>query len=165
MAKLKAEDRDKNLRRHLLYLLRGGGAHLHFDDAIAGIPPRLRGMRPAELPHTIWRLLEHMRLAQWDILDFCRNPEYKLMNFPEDYWPGTDAPPSVAAWNRSVAGFRSDLEQMQRLVSNRGTDLFAPIPHGDGQTILREALLVADHNAYHLGEIVTLRRLLGIWGK
>lgn len=154
---------DKALRQHLLDLLRGGGAHLNFDAAIAGLPAKLRGARPAGLPFTVWRLLEHMRIAQWDIVEFSRNPKYSPPEFPEDYWPKTDAPPSDLAWEKSVKAFRKDLKGMQELVVNPKTDLFARIPHGTGQTILREALLVADHNAYHLGQIVMLRRLLGAW--
>jgi len=154
---------DKALRQHLLYFLRGGGAHLSFDAAIAGLPAKLRGARSAGLPFTVWRLLEHMRIAQWDIVEFSRNPRYVSPEFPEDYWPKTDAPPSDVAWEKSVKAFRKDLKGMQELVANPKTDLFARISHGTGQTILREALLVADHNAYHLGQIVMLRRLLGAW--
>jgi hypothetical protein len=152
-----------DVRRHVLYLLGGGGAHVSFNDALSGLSARQRGARPKGLEVTPWKILEHMRLAQWDILDFSRNPEYKEMKFPDDYWPKRDAPPSAAAWNKSVKGFRADLEAMQNLVRDPETDLFAPIPWGDGQTILREALLVADHNAYHLGQLVTVRRLLGAW--
>lgn len=151
------------LRAHLLYLLRGGGAHLDFEKAIADLPAALRGSKPAGQPHTPWRLVEHMRIAQWDILEFCRNSKHVSPKFPEGYWPKGDAPADDAAWDQSVAAFRADLQAMQELVSNPATDLFAKIPHGDGQTILREALLVADHNAYHLGQMVILRRLLGAW--
>ena len=154
---------DKALREHLLYLLRGGGAHLDFDSAVAGLPPALRGARPAGVPHTPWRLLEHLRIAQWDIFEFSRNPGHVSPQFPDGYWPADDAPPDDAAWDRSVAAFRADLRAMQDLVADPATDLFAPIPHGDGQTILREALLVADHNAYHLGQLVVVRRALGAW--
>lgn len=154
---------DQALREHLLYLLRGGGAHLKFDEAIVDFPARLRGKKVEGLPYTAWRLLEHMRLAQWDILDFSRNPKYVEPKFPEGYWPAGDAPPDATAWERSAAAFRKDLGEMQKLVEDPSTDLFVRVPWGDGQTILREALLVADHNAYHLGQIVTLRRLLGAW--
>jgi hypothetical protein len=156
-------DRDKALRDHLLYLLRGGGAHLGFEEAVAGLPPGLRGARPAGVPHTPWRLLEHLRLAQWDILEFSRNPGHVSPPFPEGYWPEGDAPPDDDAWDRSVAAFRADLRAMCDLVAAPGTDLFAPLAHGQGQTILREALLVADHNAYHLGQLVIVRRALGAW--
>jgi DinB superfamily len=151
------------LRKHLLELLRGGGAHIDFDSAIAGLPAKLRGSRPPGIPHTPWRLLEHMRIAQWDILEFSRNPRHVSPDFPSGYWPTADAPPDAAAWANSAKSFRRDLKAMQSLVSSPKTELFAAIPHGDGQTILREALLVADHNAYHLGELVLLRRLLGAW--
>ena len=154
---------DRTLRDHLLYLLRGEGAHLDFEAAIADLPAGLRGGKPAGLPHTPWRLLEHMRIAQWDILEFSRNPKHVSPKFPNGYWPQGDGPPDANAWDRSVAGFRADLRAMQELVADPATDLFAPIPHGQGQTILREALLVADHNAYHLGQLVTIRRLLGAW--
>ena len=153
----------RELREHLLYLLRGGGAHLNFDKAIAGLPAELRGARVAGQPHTPWRLLEHLRLAQWDILEFSRNPRHVSLAFPEGYWPAGDGPPDADAWEHSVAGFRADLKAMQDLVADPATDLYAAIPHGEGQTILREALLVADHNAYHLGQLVLLRRLLGAW--
>ena len=151
------------LRKHLLYLLGGGGAHVDFDSAIAGWPAKLRGTKPKGLPHTAWQLLEHMRIAQWDILEFSRNPKHVSPEWPEGYWPATDAPPSPAAWNKSVSTFRADLKAMMSLVKSPRRDLFARIPHGEGQTILREALLVADHNAYHLGELVYLRRALGAW--
>ena len=151
------------LREHLLYLLRDGGAHLSFERAIAKLPPKLRGARPRGVPHSPWRLVEHLRIAQWDILEFCRNPKHVSPDFPGGYWPAGDGPPSAAAWNKSVAAFRADLQAMQDLVADPATDLFARIPHGQGQTILREALLVADHNAYHLGQLVVVRRLLGAW--
>jgi DinB superfamily len=156
---------DKALREHLLHLLRGGGAHLRFDAAIADLPPALRGARPPGIPHTPWRLLEHMRIAQWDILEFSRNPKHVSPEFPAGYWPEGDAPPDDAAWDRSVAALRADLKAMQALVADHQTDLFARIPHGEGQTVLREALLVADHNAYHLGQFVVVRRALGAWSE
>jgi hypothetical protein len=151
------------LREHLLYLLRGGGAHLDFEKAVANLPAQLRGAKPPGQPHTPWRLLEHLRICQWDILEFSRNPRHVSPSFPDGYWPKGDAPPDDGAWDRSVAGFRADLKAMQDLVADPATDLFARIPHGEGQTVLREALLVADHNAYHLGQLVLVRRLLGAW--
>jgi len=154
---------DKALREHLLHLLRGGGAHLTFKEAIADLPASLRGRKPAGLPYTPWRLLEHMRIAQWDIVEFATNPRHISPEFPEGYWPPGDAPPDEAAWDQSVEAFLSDLASIEKLVKNPSTDLFAPIPHGQGQTVFREALLVADHNAYHLGQLVVLRRLLGAW--
>ncbi len=157
------KDHEQSLRKHLLELLAGGSAHAKFDDVIKGLPPKLRGAKPANFPHTAWMLLEHLRLAQRDILDFSRNPKHVSPPWPSGYWPKTEAPPNAAAWNKSIQQFRRDLKAMQALVANRKTDLFARIPWGDGQTILREALLVADHNAYHLGQLLDLRRLLGTW--
>lgn len=154
---------DRSLRDHLLELLKAGSAHLGFDEAIAGLTPELRGKKVPGLAHSIWQLVEHLRLAQWDILDFSRNPDYKEMKFPDDYWPAAEAPPSDEAWEQSVAAFRRDLQAMKDLVADPNTDLFAKIPGGTGQTILREALLVADHNAYHVGQIVTVRQGLGAW--
>jgi hypothetical protein len=154
---------DTSLREHLLELLAGGHAHLDFEKAIADLPAALRGARPPGLPHTPWRLLEHMRIAQWDILRFSVDPTHVSPEFPVGYWPAGDAPPDKNAWDQSIALFQSDLQAMKDLVSNPDTELFKAIPHGQGQTILREALLVADHNAYHLGQLVTVRRLLGAW--
>jgi len=156
-------DTDKSLRQHLIDLLQGGNAHVKFDDVIADFPAELRRQKAANLPHSAWRLLEHMRIAQWDILEFSRNRKHKSPAWPKGYWPASDNPPSAAQWNDSIKQFRADLKEMENLVKNPKTDLFAKIPWGDGQTILREALLVADHNAYHLGQIVDLRRLLGAW--
>jgi len=158
-------DRDRELRDHVLYLLRGGGAHLSFDKAVAGLPAKLRGVKPPGVPHTPWRLVEHMRLAQLDILEFSRNPKHVSPEFPEGYWPKGDAPPNPAAWNASLKAFRKDLKAMEQLVDDPSTDLFARIPNGEGQTVLREALLVADHNAYHLGQLVVIRRMLGAWAE
>jgi hypothetical protein len=158
-----ATDPHKPLREHLLYLLQGGGAHVSFDKAVADIPPNLRGRTVPPAPHTPWRLLEHMRIAQWDILEFSRNPKHVSPPWPDGYWPSGDAPLDDGAWDRAVESFRSDVAGMCALVADPATDLFASIAHGDGQTILREALLVADHNAYHLGQLVVVRRLLGCW--
>jgi hypothetical protein len=157
------KDHEQSLRQHLLDLLGGGGAHAKFEDVVRNLPAKLRGAKPAKFPHSPWMLLEHLRLAQWDILEFSRNAKHVSPDWPGGYWPKTEAPPNAAAWNKSVQQFRRDLRAMQNLVANRKTDLFARIPWGDGQTILREALLVADHNAYHLGQFVDSRRLLGSW--
>jgi hypothetical protein len=154
---------NKELRDHLVYLLDGGGAHATFSDAVKNMPEELRGVKPDGLSHSAWMLLEHLRLAQWDILEFCRNSKYKAPEWPKEYWPETETPPSAAAWNKSVQQFRRDMKAMQELVTNPKTDLYARIPWGDGQTILREALLVADHNAYHIGQLIDVRRLLGAW--
>ena len=156
-------DQTTSLREHLLYLLKDGGAHLTFDKAVADLPAALRGAKPPGVPHTPWRLLEHLRIAQWDILEFTRNPRHVSPPWPAGYWPAGDAPPDDGAWDRSVAAFRADLQAMQNLVADPAMDLFKPLPHGDGQTALREVLLVADHNAYHLGQLVMVRRLLGAW--
>lgn len=156
-------DHDKALRDQLVELLKGGGAHAKFEEAVAGISTKNRGKKPAGLPHSPWMLLEHLRIAQRDILEFSRNPKYVAPDWPNDYWPKSPVPPTALAWNKSIASFRKDLKSMQALVANPKTDLFARIPWGDGQTILREALLVADHNAYHIAQLVDVRRLLGAW--
>lgn len=162
-ANAKATNPDKALRDHLEYLLKGGGAHVHFEDAINTFPPSKRGVFAKGLPHTGWQLLEHARIAQWDILEFSRNPKHVSPDFPGGYWPKTPLPPSDEAWEKSWKSFEKDLKEMIALIKDPKTDLHARIPHGDGQTILREALLLADHNAYHLGQIVYLRRALGAW--
>jgi hypothetical protein len=154
---------DKSLRQHLLKLLQGGEAHPDFEAAVKGLPAGLRGKRPPGAAHSPWEVLEHMRIAQWDILEFTRNPSHVSPEFPVGYWPNAPAPPNDKAWNKSADAFRADLKAMSELVANESNDLLAPIPHADGKTILREALLVADHNAYHLGALVLLRRLLGAW--
>jgi uncharacterized damage-inducible protein DinB len=155
-------DRDDALRVLLSKLLDWEDAHLSFDSAVGGIPPESRGVRPEGAPHSPWQLLEHMRICQRDILEFCRNPEYVEMKF-EDYWPAGVAPSTDAAWDESIAAFRRDRDALKALVSDSGIDLFEPVPHGTGQTYLRELVLVADHNAYHVGQLVLLKRLLGVW--
>lgn len=162
MQNAKEKDGVKSLRKQLIWLLGGGHAHADFNNAIRGLPAKARGAKVKGAPYTAWELLEHMRLAQWDILEFSRDAKHVSPDFPSGYWPKTKAPPK-GAWEKSVRAFRRDLRAMERLVANPKTDLFARIPHGSGQTILREALLVADHNAYHLGQMVMLRRLLGVW--
>jgi hypothetical protein len=151
------------LRSHVLELLRGGHAHLDLETALKGLPAKLRGKKPKGAEHTLWQLLEHIRIAQWDILEFSRNPKHVSPPWPKGYWPATEAPPSATAWNNSLRRVREDLKAMEKLVASQKKDLLAKIPHGDGQTILREALLLADHNAYHVGQIVLLRRLLYAW--
>lgn len=153
---------DERLRDHLLYLLNGGGAHIDFDAAMGDWPVQVAGTKVANFPHTAWMLLEHMRIAQWDILEFSRNSKHVSPKWPEGYWPASEAPPDEKAWTASMAAFKKDLRTMERLVANPKVDLYARIPWGDGQTILREALLVADHNAYHLGQLVMLRKSIGI---
>jgi hypothetical protein len=152
-----------SLREHLVYLLSGDGAHASFDTAVARFPAPLRGAKLAGAPHTPWQILEHLRIAQRDILEFSRDPKHVSPEFPDGYWPGSDAPRTARAWNDGIRAFRADRQAMIALVADPSTDLFARIPHGDGQTILREALLVADHNAYHLGQFILLRKLLGAW--
>lgn len=156
---------DKLLREHLKNLLAMQGAHLDWKAAFNGIPPRLRGVRPKGMPHSAWELLEHMRIAQWDILEFSHDAKHVSPEWPAGYWPKTQAPPAAKAWDRSLKAFAADLEKMKKLILNPKTDVFARIPHGTGQTILREALLVADHNSYHLGQVIYHRRLLGAWKK
>ena len=158
-----ADDSHGSLRQHLLELLTGGHAHAGFEDAIKGLPPKLRGAKPENFPHTAWMVLEHLRIAQWDIVEFSRNGKHESPKWPEGYWPKTEAPPSGEAWSGSVDQFESDLRAMKDLVRDPKTDLFAKIPWGDGQTILREALLLADHNGYHIAQLVDIRRLLGAW--
>ncbi len=153
---------DRELRDHLVKLLEGGHAHATFDAAIKGLPPALRARAPKGLPYSPWQLLEHLRIAQWDILEFSRDRSHESPAWPDGYWPH-ETKPHEAAWRKSVREFRRDLKAMQALVADPATDLFARIPWGDGQTILREALLVADHNAYHLGELIVVRRALGAW--
>lgn len=150
----------ESLRRHVVNLLTKAEAHVDLRSTIQQFPRELRGKKPSGSPHTPWQLLEHMRIAQWDILQFSLDPEHKSPKWPEEYWPKTEAPPDDEAWENSVSDLLRDLESISRFVSDPKRDLLARIPHGDGQTLLREALLVADHNAYHLGELVMLRRIL-----
>src|SRR5213594_1994294 len=156
-------DSDRALRDHLLELLGKGNAHVTFQDAIAAWPPALRSAKPASQPFTPWRLLEHIRISQWDIVAFTQSAKHVSPEWPAGYWPPGDAPPDAAAWDKSVAQVERDLRTMERLVTDAKTDLFAVIPHGTGQTVLREALLLADHNSYHVGQLVLLRRLLGLY--
>src|SRR5580658_5512294 len=159
----KIDNNNKALREHVIFLLDGGGAHAKFSDAVAGLPADLRGEKPVNLQHSAWMLLDHLRLAQWDILEFSRNPKHVSPEWPAGYWSKTAAPPNARAWDETVRQFEKDLKAMQDLVADPKSDLFARIPWGDGQTILREALLVADHNAYHIAQLIDLRRLLGAW--
>ncbi len=153
------------LRAQLLQLLDWQDAHVSFDVAVQGIPLDLQGARPEGVPYSAWQLVEHMRRTQYDILDFCRNPAYQELAWPEDYWPETVAPPGPDDWPESIAAFRADREALARLCADDSVDLFARIPHGAGQTYLREILLVADHNAYHVGQLVLVRRQLGVWSR
>lgn len=158
----------KSLRKHLLYLLTKGGAHATFEDAVKNVPSAARGKKPEGAAHTLWELLEHMRIAQWDIWEFSRPrsskaAKHKSPKWPKGYWPKTPAPPNAKAWDKSIKDFLADRDAMCKLIEKKSTDLFAEIPRGEGQTILREAMLMADHNAYTVGEIVLTRRLLGVW--
>jgi hypothetical protein len=154
---------DKSLRDQLMRLLTSSEAHADWDNALKNIPAKLRGAKPEGMPHSAWELLEHARIAQWDILEFSRNGKHVSPDFPGGYWPKTVAPPDDAAWDKSVRQFKKDGEEMGDLIGDPKTDLFARIPHGSGQTILREVLLLADHNAYHLGQLVLLLKILGAW--
>jgi uncharacterized damage-inducible protein DinB len=154
---------DDPYRMHVLRVLDWEDAHVGFDAAVSDIPADMRGRQAPGLPYSPWQLLEHMRIAQHDIFDFCRNPKYVEMKWPDDYWPKTSEPPDPDAWEWSVAAFRRDREALKEFFADPHLDLFAAIPHGTGQTYLREALLVADHNAYHLGQLVAVRRVLGNW--
>jgi hypothetical protein len=153
----------KSLRKHLVNLLTKAEAHASFEDAVKDVPPAARGKKAESAPHTLWELLEHLRIAQWDILEFSRDAKHKSPKFPKGYWPKTPAPPNAKAWDKSVKDFLADRDAMCKLIEKKSTDLFAEIPHGDGHTILREALLMADHNSYTIGEIVLTRRVLGVW--
>jgi uncharacterized damage-inducible protein DinB len=154
---------DTSTREQIARALDWHDARTDFDTAVAGIPPGLQGKVPANLPYSAWQLLEHLRLAQHDILEFCVAGEYHEMRWPDDYWPGSPAPPDGAAWDRSVAQVREDIARLQRLARDPAVDLDAAVPNGNGQTFLRELLLVVDHNAYHVGQLVLVRRLLGAW--
>jgi hypothetical protein len=155
--------KQKSLPEHLVELLEGGHAHITFEGAVKDWPANLQGVRPEGAAHSAWEVLEHMRIAQWDILEFTRNPKHVSPEFPAGYWPTTQAPPDAKAWNNTIKSFRADLDAMIKIVRNKKSDFYTPFAHGDRQTVLREVLLVADHNAYHLGELLLLRRLLGAW--
>ena len=157
------QSHDKALREQLVKLLTDSEAHANFESAVKDMPAELQGTRPANAAHSPWELLEHLRLAQWDILEYARNPKHKSPDFPSGYWPKSPEPPNAKSWDESVAAFRADRKVLADLIANESTDLFAKIPHADGQTYLRQALLTADHNSYHIGELVLLRRILGAW--
>jgi hypothetical protein len=151
----------QDLKKHLVSLLDSENAHISFDDAVKNFPVELRGLKPKGAPHSPWQLLEHMRIAQRDILEFSRDANHVSPKWPSGYWPRSAAPSSDAAWKESIAQFRRDLEQMKKLLNDADEDqLYTRIPHGDGQTLMREVLLVADHNAYHLGQLIYARKTL-----
>jgi len=157
---------DKALRDHVIALLNGHQAHMTFDDAVADFPPALINTKPPNVPYTCWHLIEHLRITQWDILEYTRNPKYESLEWPKGYWPSQDAEADMAGWNETIRRFRSDLAAMQAIVADPNTDLLTPIPHGyGGHTVLREALLIADHNAYHVGELGILRQVMNAWPK
>ena len=151
---------DASLRKHLFYVLKGGQAHVSFEDFVRDFPVDLCGKQIAGLPYTAWQVLEHMRLAQWDILEFTRDPHHVSPDFPTGYWPPPDQSGTTELWEETIERFRDDLSQMQMIVADENNDLHAKLAHGKGQTILREALLIADHNAYHLGALAVIMRLL-----
>ena len=154
---------DAVLRDHLQKVLVWGDAHADWKRGLAGIAAKYRGAKFTGAPYSAWELLEHVRIAQWDILEFCRDPKHVSPDWPSGYWPKTPAPPNAAAWDESVKAFEGDVMAMTKFIGDPKTDLFTPLPHGTGQTVLREALLLADHNSYHLGQLVLLRRLLVVW--
>jgi len=154
---------DPAVRDQLLFLLKGGGAHMNLDQAVEDFPAEHINTRPPNVPYSFWHLLEHIRIAQWDILDFIRNADYEYLNWPQDYWPHPDAEADQAQWEATIAAIRSDLSALQAIIEDPATDLYSDLPHAEGYNILREVLLVADHNAYHLGEFAILRQVLDAW--
>jgi DinB superfamily len=158
-------DQNKSLRQLLVKQLDGNEAHASFDDAVKGMPAAQQGTRPKGVEHSPWEELEHLRIAQWDIFEFAMNPKHQSPEFPAGYWPSSPKPPNEKAWEKSVNSFQSDREKFKKFLSDESTDLFAKIPHGDGQTVLRQAVVAIDHNGYHIGQLILLRRLLGVWDK
>ena len=155
---------DDALRKQIAHALDWGEAHATFDAAVDGLSPELRGRTPPGLPYSPWQLVEHIRITQADILEFCQSPKYKEKQWPKDYWPSSSEPPSGKAWDESVAAVRRDRAALAKLTTDAKIDLTARVPNGDGQTYLREVLLILDHTAYHVGELIVARRLLGAWG-
>jgi uncharacterized damage-inducible protein DinB len=154
------------LRQQLAALLRGGQAHATFDDAVAGFPIERAGERPAQLPYSAWQILEHIRIVIGDLIDFATNSDYEAQEWPAAYWPKDPAPPSAEAWQQSVKAVHADLKVFEDMVTRAESNLYSSIPWGkQGETLLREVLLAADHTSYHVGELIVLRRLLGVWEK
>ncbi|MFZ0389153.1 MAG: DinB family protein [Calditrichia bacterium] len=151
---------NSEVRQHVLRLLQGKGAHIDFDEAVKNLRPDLRGERREGFPYTIWQLLEHIRIAQWDMVEFSKDANHQSPEWPKEYWPEEEAPPDDAAWENSLRQIQADRIKMEKMVEDQQNDLLAKIPHGSGQTLLREALQVADHNAYHLGQIMLMRKIL-----
>ena len=154
---------DTPLREHLCWLIREGGAHVSFEDAFGDVPVPKRGVRPEGLPWSLWELLEHIRITQWDILAFSRSPDHVSPPHPKGYWPDSPSPPTPTAWDEAFERILADRAEFEALILDPRHDLLVPFPWGDGQTLLREATLIADHNAYHVGQAITLRRLLNCW--
>jgi len=151
----------KTVIQEITKLLVGGNAHISLQDALKGLPPELRGAKPAHVPYSIWQLVEHIRIAQWDMLQFSRDANHQELKWPDDYWPKEAAPANEDVWRGSLTQINDDLEEFIELMEH--ADIYQPLQHGQGQSILREALQIADHNAYHVGEIVAVRRVLGNW--
>ena len=151
------------LRNHLKDLLTWSSAHVDLERAVKNVPPHMRGTQPRDAPYSLWQLLEHIRLAQYDILNFCRNPNYASPNWPDDFWPADPAPPTREHWQQSIDAIKRDRQELIDLIEDPQTDPFDPIPHGEGQTYFREAVLTADHTAYHVGQLVLIRRMMQIW--
>ena len=159
-------DNDQILRQHLLNLLSVRQAHMSFDDSVKNFPPDQINTYPPNVSYTPWHLIEHLRITQWDILDYIRNPNYRYMEWPKEYWPAQDAQADAAAWQQTLDQFHADLNALEAIVRDPQTDLMAQIPHGEeGHTILREILVVADHNAYHIGELGILRQVMDAWNE
>lgn len=154
---------DSILREQLLYLLQGGNAHMSFEQAVADFPTDQMNVYPPRVSYTPWHILEHLRITQWDILEFIRNPAHVSPPFPRGYWPAPNAQASIEMWADTIAAFQSDLKALAALVADPTTDLTAELPHARGYTILREILVVADHNAYHIGELAVLRQIMNTW--
>ncbi len=154
---------DKIIRQHLIELLQGGSAHTSLDKALKHLSLDLIGSKTGNLPYSIWELVEHIRISQWDIVEFSRNPNHISPDWPDEYWPSESIPESANVWNASIEAIQIDLQDMIEMVQDPQNNLFRPFSHGDGQTLMREAMLLADHNAYHLGQIILIRKLLGAW--
>jgi hypothetical protein len=155
------QEHHNELIEELTKLLQGGNAHVGLKDALKGLPADMRGVQPNDLPYSIWQIVEHIRIAQWDMLEFSKDGRHKSPKWPDDYWPKEAAPANDAAWRKSIKQIENDQEEFKNLLKK--AEIYKAIPHGSGQTILREALQIADHNAYHIAEIVVIRRLLGAW--
>jgi DinB family protein len=159
-AKSKNPGQESALREELVGLLEGGRAHASFEDAVEGFPLEIRGATLPRVAHTPWQVLEHLRLAQWDILEFCRNPSHESPNWPEGYWPKEPDPPTKTAWNESVKRFLEDRAALTAWIQDPSTDLFAPVPNDEGPSLLHQIVITAQHNSYHLGQLLMLRRAL-----